>query len=514
MSQNAATTAPDAGGSGAAYLRELALALFDGAAEAHRLPLQARRLLQIAADYYEAGRAGGQEHHERAGRDLALLEPIAGLTPAQQSIVASAVAFQRDKLRRTREPAFLHLSPADQQLALQIAAVLHLATALEGRGADEFWVNTDGRAAELLVGGGDPERAAALAARRAERWHHAIGELTVRRVTPADRVEPIVPLAGEAPEPIPERVRGALAAGVPARLGGEEPLAEAARRLLRRQFERMLAREDGVRSGEDPEEVHQMRVATRRLRASLQITAPLYDERTVVRFRRGLRQIARSLGRVRDRDVFLEHVESYQAGLPEQQRAALEPLLAAVRREHAAARRALLDDLEAKRYLRFKVAFAEFLSTPGAEAAPPPETGRPLRVRDRAGSMLWQRYEDWRAFEVLVPGAGEAVLHAARIAGKRLRYTIELFADAFGPRADELLAPLTLLQECLGMIQDAVVAREHIRALGLDGDPGAQAYLATRVEESARHSADLPRLWEKVASATYRRKLFEAVAKL
>ena len=514
MIQNAVTTGPDPGGSGGVYLRELALALFDGAAEAHRLPLSARRLLQIAADYYEATRTGGQDQRERTGRDLVLLEPIAGLTPEQQSIVACVVAFQRDKLRRTREPAFLHLSQAEQQLALQLAAVLHLATALEGRTADEFWINTDARAATLLVGGGEPERASALAAERAERWHRAIGELTVRRVTPDDRVEPIAPLAEDPPVPLPDRVRAALAAGVPARLSGEEPLAEATRRLLRRQFERMLAREDDVRSGEDPEDVHQMRVATRRLRASLQITAPLYDERTVARFRRGLRKIARALGLVRDRDVFLEHVQSYQAGLPEEQRAALEPLLAAVRDERASARRALLADLEAKRYLRFKLAFAEFLSTPGAEVAPLPETGRPLRVRDRAGSMLWQRYEDWRAFEVLLPGAGDADLHAARIAGKRMRYTIELFADAFGPRADELLAPLTVLQECLGLIQDAVVAREHIHALRLDSDPGAQAYLATRVAESARHGADLPRLWEKVASATYRRKLFEAIAKL
>lgn len=498
----------------APYLRELALALFDGAAEAHRLPPAARRLLQIAADYYDAARRPGQAQPERTGRDLVLLEPIAGLTPAQQSVVASVVAFQRDKLRRAREPAFLRLGQADQQLALQLAAVLHLATALEGRGPHEFWFGDDGGAPALLVGGGEPERAAALAAERAERWHQAIGALTVRCVTPADQVRPIAPAAADAPEPVSARAAAALAGGVPARLSGEEPMAEACRRLLRRQFERMLAREEDVCAGEDPEDVHQMRVATRRLRASLQITAPLYSQRTVARFRRGLRRAARALGLVRDRDVFLEHVLAYQAGLPEDRRAALEPLLARVGAERAEVRRDLLAELGSRRYGRFKLAFAAFLSTPGAEAAPAPETGRPLRVRDRAGSMLWQRYEDWRAFEVLLPDASDPDLHAARIAGKRLRYTIELFADGIGPRAEELLAPLTLLQECLGAIQDAVVAAEHIHALGMDGDPGAQSYLAARREERARSGAELPRLWEKVASATYRRKLFEAIARL
>jgi len=279
-----------------------------------------------------------------------------------------------------------------------------------------------------------------------------------QQVAPTDRLEPIPSLGEEAPEPLPAPVLAALQNERPLQLSGEEPLAEAARRLLRRQFERLLAREEGVRSGEDPEDVHQMRVATRRLRASLQILAPLYDEQTIARFRRGLRQIAQALGLVRDRDVFLEHEQSYQAGLPEEQHAGLEPLLASMREERVAARRELLADLEARRYARFKQTFAAFVSTPGVEVAPLSETGLPLRVRDRAGSLLWERYEDWRAFEVLVPEGDEEALHAARIAGKRLRYTIELFADAFWPRAEELLAPLTLLQESLGLIQDAAPA--------------------------------------------------------
>jgi hypothetical protein len=58
-----------------------------------------------------------------------------------------------------------------------------------------------------------------------------------------------------------------------------------------------------------------------------------------------------------------------------------------------------------------------------------------------------------------------------------------------------------------------VTTRAHIAALGLADDPGAQAYLTARAAERDIDLAKLPRLWEKVASATYRR-LFELIVKL
>jgi CHAD domain-containing protein len=143
-----------------------------------------------------------------------------------------------------------------------------------------------------------------------------------------------------------------------------------------------------------------------------------------------------------------------------------------------------------------------------------PETGAPLRVRDVAGSILWRRYEDLRAFEVVVPHGPVELIHQARIAGKRLRYTLELFEEALGPRTAEVLAPLAALQEELGALQDAVVARAHVHALDLDDDPGAQAYLAEREAEQALHLAALPRVWERVNSATFRRRLFELIIRM
>src|SRR4029453_19533785 len=100
-------------GANAEPLYVWALALFDGAAAAHQLPDDARRLLQVAADcYIAAGSDGDADQVARRARDLALAAPIAGLTPDEQAIAAGAAALQREKARPRREPALLRLPTA------------------------------------------------------------------------------------------------------------------------------------------------------------------------------------------------------------------------------------------------------------------------------------------------------------------------------------------------------------------------------------------------------------------
>ena len=114
----------------------------------------------------------------------------------------------------------------------------------------------------------------------------------------------------------------------------------------------------------------------------------------------------------------------------------------------------------------------------------------------------------------MLPGGSDENLHQARIAGKHLRYTIELFADALGPDVKHVLAPLVALQECLGTLQDAITARKHVAALGLADDPGTQEYLAARDAEHAQQLVELPGLWENVASANYQQQLFDLIVRL
>ena len=483
----------------------VALALFDVVAA--KLPGRARHLLELAAAFHSAARATDDERTDRAGRDLALAAPISSLSADEQAIIASTVAFQREKLRSSREPAYLRLGEKDQRTALRLAAILRVAGAIEAHSAGLLVLHGEGHTATLIIGGEQADKAIADIVEQAQLWRDSIGALTVRAAEPGEIVAEYHPATNGVAS------QAAQTAALNQSLGGE-PIGESARRTLRRFFDKLLAREDAVSKDEDIEDVHQMRVATRRLRASLQVVAGVYDPKLIRRYRRGLRQIAESLGAVRDGDVFLEHVTAYQAALPQAGRAQLDNLIAAVSAERAQAREQLLADLQSKRYHKLKRDFAAFLTTPGAGMCESPEPGIVERVRDFAGSAIWRRYELWRAYEVVLPNAESETLHQARIAGKRFRYTLEFFADALGPNVEQALTPLIALQENLGALQDGVTARAHVASLGLADDPGTQDYLASREQDRAALLAELPRLWEKVASATYRRRLFEMIVKL
>ncbi len=508
MAQNTPVSEIDSG----VRTQAVALLLFNGAV-AQRLPGKARQLLVLAVAYHLAAQLGKDDRSDRAGRDLVLAVRLPGLSVEHQSIVASAVAFQRAKVRPQREPAFIWLGEKDQRTALCLAAVLRLAWAID-TAPGELLVQSGGDGTELIIGGARAEQTLAAVEASAALWRAEIGKLTARAGAPGALVAPETPAARENGQ----SDEGLLDSLVPPNVLhgdiGAEPIAEAARRALRRFFDKLLAREEAVLKDEDSEDVHQMRVATRRLRAALQILAGVYEPKLIRRYRKGLRRIAESLGTVRDGDVFLEHIEEHRDALPVPERASLQPLIAAATAERTQARERLLKDLASRQYNKFKREFAEFLSTPGAGALPAPEPGIIERVRDFAGSAIWRRYELWRAYESVLHGAANETLHQARIAGKRLRYTLEFFAEALGSRVDQALEPVIALQENLGQLQDEVTARAHVASLGLADDFGAQSYLATRGAERERLLAELPKQWEKVDSGTFRRRLFEMIVKL
>ena len=96
----------------------------------------------------------------------------------------------------------------------------------------------------------------------------------------------------------------------------EDLHAEAGRKVLRFHLARMIAREAGTREGEDPEELHAMRVATRRMRAAWRVFGDGFRTDRTAKFRRRLRTVAARLGAVRDLDVLIEATEAFAATLP------------------------------------------------------------------------------------------------------------------------------------------------------------------------------------------------------
>lgn len=327
------------------------------------------------------------------------------------------------------------------------------------------------------------------------------------------------PDAGTSPELVP-----ATPIEPPMRSPGitpDDPVAEAGRKVIRFHFQRLLAREAGARSGKDPEDVHAMRVATRRMRAAWRVFGEAYRPGERRRQLEQLRTVATRLGSVRDLDVLLIGLEAYREPLPSVEREALEPLAADWRRRRDIARAQLTRELDSDDYRTFGESLRSFVDTPGAGAARVDPT-TPHRVRDTAGSRIWAAYERVRAFEPILRWADVPTLHELRLHGKWLRYSLEFVREALGPETPLLIGRVVALQDHLGLMNDADVAVTASRAflvqraarLAEEESAAIGRYLMSREREMSRLRATVGTPWRGVASPAFRRALGRALATL
>ncbi|MET0771975.1 MAG: CHAD domain-containing protein [Candidatus Limnocylindrales bacterium] len=305
----------------------------------------------------------------------------------------------------------------------------------------------------------------------------------------------------------------------------DDTLAEAGRKVLRMHLARMLAAEEGTRRGEDIEELHKMRVATRRMRSVWRVFDGAYRPKVQRRYVRELRTVASALGMVRDLDVQLEALDAWasapDAGLPDgvEAAAALRPIRDHLGARRDEARRDLIDLLDSRRYQDFVSDYLELTSSPGAaEASVPP--GSPVQVRHTAGGRIWSAYEHLRAHEAILGWADIPALHAVRIDAKRLRYTLESFREVLPPTTGDLIAKVTALQDHLGLLNDADIAahlvREHLMANGPRLSTASQdalsSYLASREALVATLRRGLSTQWRPITAPATRRALASIIA--
>lgn len=243
-----------------------------------------------------------------------------------------------------------------------------------------------------------------------------------------------------------------------------DTLAEAARKILRFQFAQMLLKEEGTRLGEDIEALHDMRVATRRMRAALDIFNDSFTPKTIKTLFKGLRQTGRRLGRVRDQDVFIDNARRYLLTLPEEQRQGLNPLIANWEDARQNYRQDMLAHLNSKAYREFKENFLVFVNTPGAGVRT--QTNgilTPRLVREIAPQLIYSCLADVRAFEPIIDTATLPQFHALRIAFKKFRYAIEFFQEVLGQEVRQVINDLKKIQDHLGELNDAQVATLILR---------------------------------------------------
>lgn len=258
---------------------------------------------------------------------------------------------------------------------------------------------------------------------------------------------------------------------------------------------------DGVRRGE-PEDVHRMRVAMRRLRSVLATYRRVVDRSVTDSIREDVRRVAAELGPARDLDVLHDHLlaqleEDGPGG--SRARRAVEEWLGPRRREALVRAAAAVDGAGLQRlYVRLDALVDEL---PVVSDGPASELVGGLLGHD------WRRLEKAVDAALAAPaGSRDALLHEARKAAKRLRYGAESAVPVLGDRAAKLARRAKHIQTDLGTHQDAVVARAAIRDLGATPDAEVAFALgrlhALEQWRSYRADSSFARRWAK-ESARY-----------
>src|SRR5579875_1568576 len=231
--------------------------------------------------------------------------------------------------------------------------------------------------------------------------------------------------------------------------------------VVRRQLREVLAHEPGTRLGEDPEQLHDMRVATRRLRAALELFSGALPARAAA-LRDELAWIARQLGAVRDLDVQLEELRELAGATAHPDAAPLAHLVALLETVRDEARRGLLESLDSARWERLTAALLALARHgPGGRAR---EAGTPAALAVPALLDARHRATLRAARRARRTGSGED-FHRVRIGAKRLRYSVEFTAPLYGDAATRFAQELAGLQELLGTMHDAEVAAARLRSL-------------------------------------------------
>lgn len=327
---------------------------------------------------------------------------------------------------------------------------------------------------------------------------------------PQSKLEHALEVIGRHPPESPESWQG---------LRSNMHMAEACRLIWREQLTAMLLNEAGVRLADDPEYVHDMRVATRRARAAAKLYGDFFRPKAIRRHLRNLRRTAGLLGAVRDLDVAIAKLQQFGG---KRKRAATDrtaATLAAWREQRAAAHAELLAWLNSRAYARFIENFSKFCATPGAGARDyTPKLGQrptPHQVRHVTPSMILNHFENVRSFETLFEGETVPpveVLHLLRIECKYLRYNLEFVAGLLGPQAADLLDELRSLQEDLGNLNDAAVSKRMMSEMQDPTDPGISRYERAQDRLIHKLSSRAEKHLAAFVGARNRRRLALAIA--
>ncbi len=260
-------------------------------------------------------------------------------------------------------------------------------------------------------------------------------------------------------------------------------------------LEHLQQNHDGALHTEDPEYIHQMRVATRRLRAALRIFSPLLSAGFTSVLKDGFTPLMMQLGQVRDLDVLhAEIIAPVLATMPHKRRgkdkSSLASLLSVIDQQRQQARQQAITLLDSPAYGHALLAALQTLhaqetstSTKAPKNAPKLSRFAAKRLRSTSQHVLRHIRS--------VNDQDATSLHDLRIAIKRLRYAMDFFSSlTMLQNLPPLLPQLILLQDTLGQINDLSQAGKWLME-HTENDPSARETVALIGNWHVQHHAQL-----------------------
>ena len=256
------------------------------------------------------------------------------------------------------------------------------------------------------------------------------------------------------------------------------------------QYRALVAADLQLRQDQDP--IHPTRVATRRFRSVLRTFKDLFDPDRAAAMDTELAWYAALLGEVRDQQVLRARLQAQVHDLPPE--LVLGPVAARVEEQllgrQLKARQELAHEMNSPRYMALMADLHSWHQRP------------PLRERPDQAARTAKKYLRKATGEVAARlstasqhPADDELLHRARKAGKRARYTAEVLEPILGKTATRSVKRATALQDILGEHQDSLVARDLLRTLGAAAatEPGENGFTFGLLYAHEQQRADTAR---------------------
>lgn len=246
----------------------------------------------------------------------------------------------------------------------------------------------------------------------------------------------------------------------------------------------LQANEAGAIAGENPEFVHQARVAIRRLRSAFNLFAPVLNPRFIEVYSPRWRELAGGLGNARDWDVFLhETLAPLEEAFPGD--ADLAMLRARGEASKARAQASAGVALKQQVYSQLLLAFSAALFRVEPPTIAAEDRGSALSLCKFARRRLNKRVQMIEALVSEHARMNAERRHELRIAFKKLRYALEFFAPILPrQRLVAYQASLETIQDLLGTLNDQVTASRLIKQMHPKGDPNplTRGWIAGRTQ--------------------------------